>query len=148
MTFGEIIRRMRLELDLSQRQLGERLGVTQQTIAQYERAASAPKGATLNRLAKALETTPERLIDRYNLEDLYEFERKTNSPENLPESKLLRSFRRLNDENQEKVLLYVKNILSNQELEDDAFLNSSLAKGTTRKKRRNADNIMQDDSEW
>lgn len=54
MTFGEKLRNIREKLGLSQRVLGERLGVTQQTIAQYEKAVEQPKLKTVRRLADAL----------------------------------------------------------------------------------------------
>lgn len=54
MTFGERVKKIREEKGLSQRQLGERMGVKQQTIAQYERALNTPKLETVRRLASAL----------------------------------------------------------------------------------------------
>ena len=55
LTFGENLRKIRLEKGLSQQELGKRLGVTQQTVAQYEKIKSMPKGETVRRLAEALD---------------------------------------------------------------------------------------------
>ena len=54
MRFGEKLKKIRIEQGLSQREVGERLNVSQQTIAQYERAAFPPKAKTMDRLANAL----------------------------------------------------------------------------------------------
>ena len=55
MNFGERLKAVRKEKKISQRELGERLGVSQQTIAQYEKAQSTPKADTILKLANALE---------------------------------------------------------------------------------------------
>ena len=54
MNFGEKLKKLRIEQGLSQREVGERLNVSQQTIAQYERACFPPKAKTMDRLASAL----------------------------------------------------------------------------------------------
>lgn len=54
-TFGSIIKNRRLELDLSQRALAARLGITQPTVARWEADQTIPKPAELGRLARALE---------------------------------------------------------------------------------------------
>lgn len=59
MTFGESLKELRTSRGLSQRELGKRLGVSQQTIAQYERASFIPKAQTIQRLADALEISPD-----------------------------------------------------------------------------------------
>ena len=42
MTFGENIKRIRKEKGISQQDLGNKLGVTQQTVAQYEKSKKHP----------------------------------------------------------------------------------------------------------
>lgn len=54
MTFGENIKRIRKEKGMSQQALGEKLGVKQQTIAQYEKIQEMPKLETVRRIAAAL----------------------------------------------------------------------------------------------
>lgn len=54
MNFGEQLKTIRLDKGLTQRELGKRMNVSQQTIAQFEKAQSAPKSATIIRLAEAL----------------------------------------------------------------------------------------------
>jgi transcriptional regulator with XRE-family HTH domain len=54
MTFGENIKRIRKEKGISQQDLGNKLGVTQQTVAQYEKIKETPKLETVRRIAGAL----------------------------------------------------------------------------------------------
>lgn len=55
MTFGEKVKELREQKGFSQRELGERLHVTQQTIAQYEKKTESPKLSTIQKIADALE---------------------------------------------------------------------------------------------
>lgn len=66
MTFGENIKRVRKEKGISQRVLGERLGVTQQTVAQYEKIQELPKFETIRRIATALEVPIGNLVEDWS----------------------------------------------------------------------------------
>lgn len=55
MTTGERIKFARKEAGLTQRELGERLGITYQTVAQWENNLRNPKFDTLRRIAEALD---------------------------------------------------------------------------------------------
>ena len=61
MNFGERMKRIRKEKGLSQLAVAEKMGVKQQTIAQYERAANVPKYETVEKLATALGITSAEL---------------------------------------------------------------------------------------
>lgn len=63
MTTGERIRSVRKERGLTQKALGELLGVTQATVAQYETNPNPPKIETLRRIADALAVPVLYLID-------------------------------------------------------------------------------------
>ncbi len=54
MTTAEKIRSIRKEKGLTQKALGERLGVSQATVGQYENNPNPPKIDTLERIAEAL----------------------------------------------------------------------------------------------
>lgn len=54
MTTGERIKRARKEAGLTQKALGERMGVAPQTIAQWENNLRNPKSETLQKIADAL----------------------------------------------------------------------------------------------
>lgn len=71
MSFGECIKRRRLELGLTQREVGERLGVTDVMIRIYEADQRHPKMSTAKRFAEALDmdfsylvgASPEKLSE-------------------------------------------------------------------------------------
>ena len=73
MTTGEKIRMIRKAKGLTQKALGEALGVTQATIQQLESGKRNPKFNTLQRIADALNVPVEELIS---------LDRKTNYVEN------------------------------------------------------------------
>ena len=56
------IKHARLARGMNQEQLAEALGVTRQTVSNWERSASNPDLATLERIAAALETDTAGLI--------------------------------------------------------------------------------------
>jgi transcriptional regulator with XRE-family HTH domain len=57
--FGEKLKRLREERNLSQKELGDKMGgITQQTIAQYEKKETVPKLETVSKIADALEINP------------------------------------------------------------------------------------------
>ena len=62
MTVGEQIKKYRKKAGLSQRELGEKLGVSQQHIAQYESGKRTPKIENLNKIADALKLSLNDLI--------------------------------------------------------------------------------------
>lgn len=64
MTVGENIKRIRKERHLSQRELGEKLGISQQMVGQYENNPTPPKLETLQKIATALDVPVYILDDR------------------------------------------------------------------------------------
>lgn len=69
MNIGEQIRKYRKEAGLSQKELGEKLGVTQQHIAQYENGKRIPKLETINNIAGALGIGVRRLYPEFSHEE-------------------------------------------------------------------------------
>jgi transcriptional regulator with XRE-family HTH domain len=59
---GQRIAAARRRADISQRELAERLGVTQQTIATLERRTSMPRSSTLVKIAEILDVSPNELL--------------------------------------------------------------------------------------
>lgn len=59
---GERIRKLRTELGLSQKELAEKLGVAQNTVAQYEKGTSKLSIEVLYYLALALNTTADEIL--------------------------------------------------------------------------------------
>jgi len=60
---GKNLRAARKELGLTQEQVSERSGVQAGEISRIETGKRDPKVSTLERLAKAVETKPGRLLD-------------------------------------------------------------------------------------
>lgn len=56
------IRQVRERLGLSQKELAERIGVTQGAISHYEAAINNPSVATLKRMSAALHCTVDELL--------------------------------------------------------------------------------------
>lgn len=57
MNIGENIKRFRKEHGLTQKELGERLNMTQSAIGQFENNTTSPKLETIEKIAAALEIT-------------------------------------------------------------------------------------------
>lgn len=62
MNFGETLKRIREEKNLSQQELARKLEVAQSTIAMWEASQRTPKLGELNRLARVLNITVNRLL--------------------------------------------------------------------------------------
>ncbi len=63
MSIGEQIKKYRNEVGLSQKELGEKLGVSQAMIAQYENEKRIPKRETLRKIAYALKISDISLLE-------------------------------------------------------------------------------------
>ena len=61
--FGEVLRAFRLEKQLTQEQLSERVDVIRPFISALENGTRQPSLHMILRLAKALDITPGKLID-------------------------------------------------------------------------------------
>lgn len=131
------IRKYRTEKGLSQRELGELVGMTQQQIAQYENGKRKPKLETLDKLAKALGVKPGQLyFDEYieyehytppeSLRDMVEKRKKialdvdrqalmkaidkAPGAGNTPLEQITAAFTKLNEKGQEKAASYVEDL--------------------------------------
>lgn len=69
MTIGEQIKKYRKEAGLTQKQLGEKLGISQQQIAQYESGKRVPKIDTINNIAGALNMGVRRLYPDFTMDE-------------------------------------------------------------------------------
>ena len=96
-SFGELLKEKRLELGLSQRQVAERMNVSQQSIAQYEKAKNQPKMETVRRLANALGILPGNLIINWDQTFNEDFIHKLSNNLTPDEAELLLNYQKLND---------------------------------------------------
>ena len=148
MNTGDRIKQRRLELGLTADDLAEKIGKSRATIYRYENGdiENMPT-PVLEPLAKALDTTPA---------DLMGWQSSSISPlhnnircENVAESELVLSYRKLNKPNQSKVLTYSKSLLSAQQMEEDvlaAYAHTDVEQ-TPEGVQHDLD-IMDDDSMW
>lgn len=62
-TMGELISAQRREKGMTQRELADRLGITDKAVSKWERSASYPDTATLPKLAELLGISVAELLD-------------------------------------------------------------------------------------
>lgn len=108
MTTGERIRQLRIEHQMTQEELGTKVGVQKAAIYKYENGLIVNlKRSTLEKLAIVLETTPTYLM---GLEDS-ESNSTVLSELTPQQSALLSSFNQLNEEGQQKAVDYVDDLV-------------------------------------
>jgi transcriptional regulator with XRE-family HTH domain len=134
MTTGQRIREARKSVNISQLELGERLGVSQAMIAQYENGTRNPKFETLQKIASALEIDVTELLQPLKVTEIDLGDglkqRKEIHGENgeklTPEKEeainkglLLDSFDKLNDKGQQKAVAYVELLAGHPDYKKD-----------------------------
>ena len=62
--FGDELKRIRKEQNLTQKDVAERMGISRQAYSQFEQAADMPKGNSVDRLADALNVAPASLYTK------------------------------------------------------------------------------------
>lgn len=106
MTTGERIRQLRIEHQMTQEELGARIGVQKAAIYKYENGLVVNlKRSILEKLAIVLDTTPTYLM---GMEDS---EQQANMQLTPQQSTLLAAFDQLNDEGQTKAVEYVEDLV-------------------------------------
>lgn len=105
MTTGDRIRQLRIEHQMTQEELGAKVGVQKAAIYKYENGLVVNlKRSVLEKLALVLDTTPTYLMG---------MEESEHNPSTLTpqQSALLASFDRLNEEGQTKAVEYVEDLV-------------------------------------
>lgn len=108
MTTGERIRQLRVEHQMTQEELGAKVGVQKAAIYKYENGLVVNlKRSILEKLAIALQTTPTYLMGMEDKQD------EQCAPFELSpiQTKLLNAFDQLNDEGQTKAVEYVEDLV-------------------------------------
>ena len=101
MTTGQLIKAARKKAGMTQKELGAKLGVAYQTLAQWENDLRNPKLDTLQRIASALGVPVQDLISDWEAVDKEEFKRVFKYGEGIKD-RIDAALDRLNDEGQEK----------------------------------------------
>lgn len=117
-TIGERLKSLRKEQGMSQKTLGELLGVSQQMITQYETGKRTPKLDTIKNIAKVLDVSVNNLLadgeyefienlkEKLN-DERYEYLKNSRKPEYY-ESLLFDSFSKLNTAGKKKSIEQVE----------------------------------------
>lgn len=118
MTFGQKVKEIRKKKNLSQQQLGQIMGIKQQTVAQYEKAIDQPKLSTVRKIAEALDVTISELVvdwSSFSPGELYEdmadnkFDYEDINPrQSVNDSRIINHFHSLNYAGQDKALEQVE----------------------------------------
>lgn len=104
----ENLRKLRLEMNISQSKLGDEIGVTQQAINKYENHKIEPDIYTMKLLAGFFDTTIDYLVG-------YSDERYPAAGAHISlsrrEEKLIKAFRKINKSQKESIELVLSNYL-------------------------------------
>lgn len=92
---------LREEAGLSQKQLGDRIGVSQQSINKYENHATEPDIATLKKLADCFQTSVDYLIGQSALRRRIEAVERYDLNER--EAALIDAYRKLSDRQRDSI---------------------------------------------
>lgn len=99
MTTGDRIRQLRLEHQMTQEELGAKVGVQKAAIYKYENGLVVNlKRSTIEKLAAALETTPTYLMGMEEEPDLLSVLRKSEEHDQARISEMIRDFQKLNED--------------------------------------------------
>ena len=136
MTIGERIRECRRNANITQKELGNRLGVSQQQIAQYEKGVRIPRIETLKKLASALNVTLIAFLDDELLDtDLGDIDLGTDDTTILLE-KRLKDILQSPDLNEAERQAKIAEVLTSWEIINDSRL----------KRSTNAKNLLESQS--
>lgn len=155
------IKQLREEKGLSQGELAKLTGYTNRSsIAKIEKGEVDLSQSKILAFAKALGTTPEKLVGWEKIDDRFsgkeapdsiyaKFTKDTKKHYLEDEKDLIFSYRKLNVPNKKKVLTYSKNLLSTQQMEDDLLAAHARTdvEQTPEDVQHNLD-IMKNDSFW
>ena len=130
MEIGSNIRSIRKQKGLTQKQLGEILGVSQAAVGQFENNKSVPQVKTLEKIANALGVPTSQLLgEDYMIDDgfMFIFDDENDVKETkvgkfvVPSKRktLLDTFSLLNTDGQDKVIQYTKDISENPKYKKD-----------------------------
>lgn len=118
MNYGEYIKYLRKEHFMTQRELGELIGVSQQQIAQWENGIKNPKRETIEKIGNAIFLTNQEfkfdlafwehsMIENETMgQQTIKKERENNK--NIKENQLINNFHKLNDAGKDKAIEHVE----------------------------------------
>lgn len=111
-TLGERISFLRDNMELTQMELAEKIGITPMTLAKYTKDLNEPRSSTLLKMAQVLHTTSDYILgltDDCSPSNQHEF-----SLENKREQDLLFNFRKLSEKDKIRVEERMLTLLENK----------------------------------
>lgn len=155
-TIGDRIKRKRKEKGISADKLAEILNVSRSTIFRYENGDIEKVPASiLMDIASALNTTSHHLmgwdVDTDQRQPEPRKQHSANRNIEFYDKKMLDVFTQLNDDNKKKSIIYTENLLSNQKLDEELFINAAHERTdveVTDEMRKHDDDIMNNPDEW
>lgn len=162
LTIGQRIKNRRLELSLSVEEVASKLGKNRATVYRYEKDDIKDLPITvLEPLAKVLETTPADLMGWEEIDssfsgkeapsDIYAKFAQNIERHHGKASELLKTYNQLSSENKDKTILYSKQLLSLQKMDEELIVDAAHARTdlpSTPNGQIHDDSIMDNDSEW
>lgn len=107
MKFSEILKDKRIEANLKQSELGDKVGLSLQAISGYEQGTREPKLSVLIQIADIFDMTLDELVGRERLEgncqpavDIHDHE----------EEDLLKEYRQLSTDDKEKIKAIIRTL--------------------------------------
>lgn len=121
---GEKIKEVRKRQGLTQRELAEKMGTTQQNLAQYESGKRYPKLVTIEKIASALKVPLNTLLDGNwqpytkeitdSLDTVTEaIEQVTTLGDDMMQDKIIENFNKVSPEGKQKIFEYSQDISEN-----------------------------------
>lgn len=156
MTVGERLKELREKLGISQVDFATKINVSKQTLYKYENniITNIPSDK-VEAAAKLGNISPSYLMGWEGVNwDLLQKQKESRKQfayaHNIQyfEKRMLDSFSKLNDANKKRSIAYTEKLLSVQEMDDSLTLDAANDRGATAEQKKNADDIMHDDSEW
>lgn len=162
MNTSDRIKQRRIALGLTVDELAEKIGKSRATIYRYEKGDIENMPIPiLEPLAKALETTPADLMGWKEIDSRFSGKEASNDiyakfTQNIDmhhgkTNELLKIYNQLSSKNKDKTILYSKNLLSLQQMDEELKTDAAHARTdlpTTSDGQVHDDNIMDNDSEW
>lgn len=160
MNTGDRIKQRRMELGLTVDDLAERINKSRATIYRYENGDIENMPTTiLEPLAKALYTTPADLMGWEQVDshfsgkeapkEIYDKFKSNVSKFHGEHKELLDIYGKLSSPNQKRVLIYSRNLLMNQQMEEDLAVQAAHERTdieVTDEMRQHDDDIMDDEN--
>lgn len=110
-TLGERISFLRDNMEMTQMELAEKIGITPMTLAKYTKDLNEPRSSTISKMAQALNTTADYILGLTT--DYSSPGTKTSSTLNNREQNILFNFRKLSEKDKIRVEERILTLLDN-----------------------------------